>query len=256
MKTYLRSVFLPLIGLQILFKIMSAFLVVIYTHFLYFAPTFFNNAGSIGLAGNQLFIILSPVILFMAYKYFYRHIIPVMILLMCVVTSGVGLQWGDPILLNGFRGTMGILMEGILLWQLALLTTPEEKARWVFPFYVLLASAVVMLMHKHWPWVDQINMASLLHLYSVLAALVIAIIAIVYRFQSVNNVTLKIHESFTQSVGTVFTNPLFIGVLFILVGSNVVNQFFLMPIMAETQVYANGAGLSLFICHLWRIFYD
>lgn len=244
MKTYLRSVFLPLVGVQILFKLLSAFLVVIYVHFLHANPAFFKNTGASAMALTQLLLICSPVILFMAYKYFYRHVIPVLILLMCVVTSAVGLQWGDPILLNGVRNNIAVLMEGVLFWQLILLATTEDQARWFFPFYVLMASSFVMLMHHHWPWVDKINMESLSHLYGVLAVLVVAIIAIVYRFQSVNTIKFKVTETFVQSFGTVFTNPVFIGMLFILVGSNVVNHFFLMPIMAETQAYANGAGIG------------
>jgi hypothetical protein len=244
MKTYLRSVFLPLVGLQILFKLLSAFLVVIYMHFLYSNPTFFQHTGASAIALSQLFLIFSPVLLFVAYKYFYRHVIPVLILSMCMVTSAVGLQWGDPILLNSVRGTMALLMESVLFWQLVLLATTEDQARWFFPFYVMVASAFVMLMHQHWPWVDKINMESLPHLYGILAALVVAIIAIVYRFQAVNSVKLKVTETFVQSFGTVFTNPVFIGVFCILVGSNVVNHFFLMPMMGEMQVYGNVAGIG------------
>jgi hypothetical protein len=244
MKTYFRSVFLPFVGLQILFKLLDTFLVVIYSHFLYSNPFLLQGAGAKAMGGGQLLLSISPFILFLGYKYFYKHMIPIMILLMCGLISAVGLQWGAPVLLNSLRGTIKVLIEGVLFWQLILLTTSEDKARWFFPFYILLASAFVLLMHRHWAWTDKINMQSLTQLYGILAVLAIAMVAIVYRFQSLNNVKLQVHGTFMQSLGAVFTNPLFIGVLFILIGSNVVNQVLRMPVMTDTLWHVNAVGIS------------
>jgi hypothetical protein len=244
MKTYFQSIFLPFIGLQILFKLLDTLLVIIYTRFLHSNPLLLQGDGAGTMGGSQLLLILSPFILFVAYKYFHKHVISLMILVMCGLISAVGLQWGDPILLNGLRGTIKVLIEGVLLWQLVLLTTPEEKARWFFPFYILLASAFVLIMHRYWAWTVHINMESLTQLYSILAVLVVAMITLVYRFQFVNDVKLQVHETFVQSLGTVFTNPLFIGALCILVGSNVVNQILRMPVMADTLWYVNLVGIG------------
>ena len=244
MKTYLRSVFLPLITLQILFKILNACLLVIYSRFIALNPAFFKDANILALSSSQLLLIISPGILFVCYKYFYKHTIPLMVVLMCILTSAIGLQWGNPVLLNDLRNTIGVLMEGIIFWQLALLATSEDQAKWFFPLYVLLVNALVMLMHQHWPFLDQIGSVSLLQIYGILAVLGVTICGIAYHLQSTNNIKLKIQENFMHSFGIIFTSPLFIGVLCVLIGSNIVHQLILSPLMDDIQAYVNGVGIS------------
>lgn len=243
MKTYVRSILLPLVSLQVLFKVLNAFLSVIYVHFLHTnLIKISENAEDIALGGSQILLILSPLFLFLAYKYFYKHIIPAIVLLMCFLVSCVGLQWGDPILLNSLRGTIDVILEGILFWQLALLSTSKEKAFWAFPLYTVLASIGIMLLQHYGAWTQYLDLTSLFQLYGVLTVLVTAILIITYQFQSINDLDLRIKDTFLQSFGAIFTSKYFIGPFCILVGSNLIIQLISSPISAHTALFVDILG--------------
>lgn len=241
----MRTVFLPLFFVQILLKCFVNILSVLQAY-MKIPQAYEVNTYLVSPVIQQLTMVIAQFILFALYKRIPKYVFNGCIFGMLFMTLLMGIFKQNSYIWLPIYQTFLILCETVLFWNLALMVSDVSQAKWSFPIYFLTGIFMDFLLRKgilngglsSYPIDWALGLSGV-----IITAILIFCINYVQQYQLKN---LNIKESLFQNFGEVFTNPICLGILFIMIGLDILNNL----ILVSPQLILNitwGIGIMMLI---------